>query len=1249
MKYSELINFTPIESVIEMKSATESQSKSLELIKSYVISDDIVKKFDFGILENIQFDEIIDNKGVFIVGNYGTGKSHLMSVISLVAEDEKYLKYFSNKMFENSLLKIAGKFEVIRIEVGAVDNSLSNIVMREIERDLEKRGINYEFPDMSKLPNNKVAFEEMMSIFEEHYQENGYLLVIDELLDFLRNKKEHDLMKDLGFLRELGEFIKTSRFRLICGIQEQLFDNPSFSFVSKSLNRVKDRFQQVIIRKEDTAFLVSERLLAKSPEQKAKIREHLLPFCSLYKEMSERIEDYVELYPIHPSFIDVFGKITSVERREILKTISSIVRNILDKEIIDGPGIISFDQYWGFIKDNMALRTEYEVKEVLDKSLVLEDKIKNAMPNNLYKPIALRVINALSVHRLATGGIDVKIGLSAENLKNDLCLFNSTAEGESELLLSIIQTALKNIINLVSGQFIEFNGDNEQYFLDLKKNIDYDAKIIQKAEMISDEELNRYYFDIIYDCLEWDGEQYIPNFKIYEYLLNWESRNVFRRGYLFMGVPEARSTAEPIRDFYINILPPYGDVLIGNSIDEDDEIMFKLRDNNDFKAKLKLYAATLEMKLLASDTNIRNIYISKAKEYKKHLQENINKYKLTAFEVIHKGEVKQIMQLTQGKVRESSNLKDVIDLTASVCFDKHFSNVYPEFPVFKNKITIKNQAEMIQRAIKTFSGQKTIDSVAFLESFNLIEGKRICIDNSKYAQKLIKKLNKLKPQSVINFTEIIQEKYDGYNPDSEFVDKEFNIDLEYFVVVLLSLVYCGKCNLVLKNGTTISVENIDKLPKLSIVDLMDFKYIAKPKKMEIEELKKLFEILGISEGLLINDNQMEKGLECLLTKAKALEEKVLLVKKNISNDFKLWGEELLPVHILNKYILKVTKLGNELGNFKVKYINIAKLKSISIKEESLEILEAGLQAIEILENYNDLKNNTSNIVSYISNIELMDIPSEMKEEIAIAKRMFNEKKSQIIGGLKGEELANELNIILLNIKNKYINLYYKEHSLARLGVNKQNEKNKILQSKTLNNLKKLAEIETIFQVSKLKDYEIELSGLKVCYELTKLELEEIHVCKHCNLRDISKNINVENKLTNLESKLNLLKDEWLNILLSSLEDPLVLENKILLKKDQQRIINNLIENKELPEIVDKQFVETFNILFSELDKVIIEVSDIEKILLSMGPSTILEVKNNINKFLDKSVRGKNLERTRIIIQDNSTFNKDILTVERQEA
>ena len=98
-------------------------------------------------------------------------------------------------------------------------------------------------------------------------------------------------------MREIGEVCKNLRFRFMAGVQEAIFETDSFSFVSDSIKRVKDRFEQVLIAKKDVKFVVSQRLLQKTPEQKARIADYLAPFAKFYEQMNERMDDYVSCFP----------------------------------------------------------------------------------------------------------------------------------------------------------------------------------------------------------------------------------------------------------------------------------------------------------------------------------------------------------------------------------------------------------------------------------------------------------------------------------------------------------------------------------------------------------------------------------------------------------------------------------------------------------------------------------------------------------------------------------------------------------------------------------------------------------------------------------------------------------------------------------------------------------------------------------------------------------------------------------------
>ncbi len=85
MKYADLIEFEPIESVVQLRQA-DAEADARRLVETFVISDRMAGQLTGLVFPQLQFDRPADNKGLLVVGNYGTGKSHLMAMISAVAE-----------------------------------------------------------------------------------------------------------------------------------------------------------------------------------------------------------------------------------------------------------------------------------------------------------------------------------------------------------------------------------------------------------------------------------------------------------------------------------------------------------------------------------------------------------------------------------------------------------------------------------------------------------------------------------------------------------------------------------------------------------------------------------------------------------------------------------------------------------------------------------------------------------------------------------------------------------------------------------------------------------------------------------------------------------------------------------------------------------------------------------------------------------------------------------------------------------
>ena len=96
MKYSELIQFEPLNEVVKFNRLSEDKYRE-NLVKTYVFSKTYEKTIIPEICRNLDYTASYDTFGLQIVGTYGTGKSHLMSLISLIAENDKYLPFVQNE------------------------------------------------------------------------------------------------------------------------------------------------------------------------------------------------------------------------------------------------------------------------------------------------------------------------------------------------------------------------------------------------------------------------------------------------------------------------------------------------------------------------------------------------------------------------------------------------------------------------------------------------------------------------------------------------------------------------------------------------------------------------------------------------------------------------------------------------------------------------------------------------------------------------------------------------------------------------------------------------------------------------------------------------------------------------------------------------------------------------------------------------------------------------------------------------
>ena len=154
LKYDELIAFEPIDSV---KVLTEADSEDLARrdVSTFVISPQMRRMLVEQLLPHLRLDGSVDTKGVLVVANYGTGKTHLMSTISSVLEHADLAADLRDEDVRKAIQGVAGSFQVIRAEIGATKMGLRDIVCGELESGLKRLGVEFAFPPLEQVSEHQ--------------------------------------------------------------------------------------------------------------------------------------------------------------------------------------------------------------------------------------------------------------------------------------------------------------------------------------------------------------------------------------------------------------------------------------------------------------------------------------------------------------------------------------------------------------------------------------------------------------------------------------------------------------------------------------------------------------------------------------------------------------------------------------------------------------------------------------------------------------------------------------------------------------------------------------------------------------------------------------------------------------------------------------------------------------------------------------------------------------------------------------
>ncbi len=694
----------------------------------------------------------------------------------------------------------------------------------------------------------------------------------------------------------------------------------------------------------------------------------------------------------------------------------------------------------------------------------------------------------------------------------------------------------------------------------------------------------------------------------------------------------------PPRDFYIYFIQPFDAPHFKDEKKPDELFLRVTNTDEEFRTALRSYAAALDLTSTASG-HAKSTYESKASNFLRDLVQWLQKNMTTAFEVTYQGRAKSLTEWTKGKsIRELSgigsheriNFRDLVNTTAGICLGTKFQDQAPEYPSFSVLITGTNRAQAAQDALRTIAGQsRTKQATAVLDALELLDGEQLDPYRSKYAKHILGVTKKKGHGQVVNRSELIQDLLGV----EYLAPQSLRLEPEWAVVVLAALVYAGEVVLSIP-GKKFDAMGLPQLAGTGIDELAQFKHIERPKDWNLPVLKALFELLGLTPGMaqLVTQGKDEPVQELQKAATHAVE-RLVLIQQSLQTGLFFWGRSLLAEEEVQKLRAKLDGTKTFLESLQA-YTTTGKLKNFRYDASEVTAHRDGLTSLAEIKSLEELLVDLGFTASYLSTAEAV-LPTG-HEWIDKMKAARDEVLAQIGDPAKRSAAAfrQQTQRKLGDLKKAYLLAYLAMHAKARLGVNEDKRKARLMGDERPKDLQKLSTID-LMPRQHLSDFQNRLAGLKSCFALTEQELEASPVCPHCNFKPGAEPpaAPAATMLDALDGELDKLVENWTQTLLANLEDPTTKGNLSLLKPEPRKLADDFIKKRTLPDDLDQDFIHALQEVLSGLTKVSVKIADLRDALLAGGsPATPAEMRKRFEEYLDGLTKGKEPGKVRIVLE-----------------
>jgi uncharacterized protein YaaR (DUF327 family) len=445
------------------------------------------------------------------------------------------------------------------------------------------------------------------------------------------------------------------------------------------------------------------------------------------------------------------------------------------------------------------------------------------------------------------------------------------------------------------------------------------------------------------------------------------------------------------------------------------------------------------------------------------------------------------------------------------------------------------------------------------------------------------------------------------------------------------MVYSGETILSIP-GKDFSATDLAELSTRSARDLTDFKHLKQPKDWNVPAIKALFELLDLAPGLAVKVTQNDNAAVVQLgTELNKWVEKLVLMKQEFGGGIPFWGTKLLKDDEVTEAAAKIDGAKQFLESLHA-FNTPAKLKNFKYTQEEIEAHRPALERAKDIESLKAFADSISDYTSYLSNAQ--SVLEEGHSWCAQSKALKTDVCESVLRPENRSSADFRTKVLqkLKALKKEYIDIYLEAYRHSRLDLHLDKRKQAMLNDLKFIQLKTLASIPTM-NVTQLTDIQDEFGKLRTGANITREDLEANPVAgEFYPAMESPEGVSAEQRLNNLQQRIENTHSAWTNALLNEFEDPVTQDNLKLIDAKDRKQLEAFIAEKELPEDLGRDFVQAVQQALSGLSRVVVSPKSIQDALFPSGAATTIDdFKERFATYLDGLVKGQDRTKVRLVL------------------